>query len=150
MDVIATAMKANLTVIDLPDLELSYAPPYSSAKDPVNMVGYAASNIVDGFVETVQWHEIDHIVENGGYLIDVREPNELKQGMIKGSIHIPLDELRDRLDEVPVDKEIYITCQLGMRGYVAARMLMEKGYKVKNVDGGFKLYGTVVPERVVY
>ena len=148
MDVIA--MKANLTVIYLPDLELSYAPPYSSAKDPVNMVGYAASNIVDGFVETVQWHEIDHIVENGGYLIDVREPNELKQGMIKGSINIPLDELRDRLDEVPVDKEIYITCQLGMRGYVAARMLMEKGYKVKNVDGGFKLYGTVVPERVVY
>ncbi|KMP51754.1 CoA-disulfide reductase, partial [Bacillus cereus] len=132
------------------DLELSYAPPYSSAKDPVNMVGYAASNIVDGFVETVQWHEIDHIVENGGYLIDVREPNELKQGMIEGSINIPLDELRDRLDEVPMEKEIYITCQLGMRGYVAARMLMEKGYKVKNVDGGFKLYGTVLPERVVY
>ncbi|MFT0562419.1 CoA-disulfide reductase [Bacillus cereus] len=150
IDVIATAMKANLTVIDLPDLELSYAPPYSSAKDPVNMVGYAASNIVDGFVETVQWHEIDHIVENGGYLIDVREPNELKQGMIEGSINIPLDELRDRLDEVPMEKEIYITCQLGMRGYVAARMLMEKGYKVKNVDGGFKLYGTVLPERVVY
>ncbi|PER11166.1 CoA-disulfide reductase [Bacillus cereus] len=150
IDVIATAMKANLTVIDLPDLELSYAPPYSSAKDPVNMVGYAASNIVDGFVDTVQWHEIDHIVKNGGYLIDVREPNELKQGMIKDSINIPLDELRDRLDEVPMDKEIYITCQLGMRGYVAARMLMEKGYKVKNLDGGFKLYGTVVPERVVY
>ncbi|PHA69679.1 CoA-disulfide reductase [Bacillus toyonensis] len=150
IDVIATAMKANLTVIDLPDLELSYAPPYSSAKDPVNMVGYAASNIVDGFVETIQWYEIDRIVENGGYLIDVREPNELKQGMIKGSINIPLDELRDRLDEVPVDKDIYITCQLGMRGYVAARMLMEKGYKVKNVDGGFKLYGTVLPDRIVY
>ncbi|MDA1524410.1 CoA-disulfide reductase [Bacillus cereus] len=150
MDVIATAIKANLTVLDLPDLELSYAPPYSSAKDPVNMVGYAASNIVDGFVDTVQWHEIDRIVENGGYLIDVREPNELKQGMIKGSINIPLDELRDRLDKVPVDKDIYITCQLGMRGYVAARMLMEKGYKVKNVDGGFKLYGTVLPERIVY
>ena len=150
IDVIATAMKANLTVIDLPDLELSYAPPYSAAKDPVNMVGYAASNIVDGFVDTVQWHEIDHIVKNGGYLIDVREPNELKQGMIKDSINIPLDELRDRLDEVPMDKEIYITCQLGMRGYVAARMLMEKGYKVKNLDGGLKLYGTVVPECVVY
>lgn len=72
MDVIATAIKANLTVLDLPDLELSYAPPYSSAKDPVNMVGYAASNIVDGFVDTVQWHEMYHIVENGGYLIDVR------------------------------------------------------------------------------
>ncbi|PEY30131.1 CoA-disulfide reductase [Bacillus cereus] len=150
IDVIATAMKAHLKAMDLPDLELAYAPPYSSAKDPVNMVGYAASNIIEGLVDTVQWHEIDHIVQNGGYLIDVREPNELKQGMIKGSVNIPLDELRERLDEIPVNEEIYITCQLGMRGYVAARMLMEKGYKVKNVDGGFKLYATVLPDRIVY
>ncbi|WP_243526047.1 CoA-disulfide reductase [Bacillus pseudomycoides] len=150
IDVIATAMKAHLKVMDLPDLELAYAPPYSSAKDPVNMVGYAASNIIEGLVDTVQWHEIDHIVQNGGYLIDVREPNELKQGMIKGSVNIPLDELRERLDEILVNEEIYITCQLGMRGYVAARMLMEKGYKVKNVDGGFKLYATVLPDRIVY
>ncbi|MDZ5607399.1 CoA-disulfide reductase [Bacillus pseudomycoides] len=150
IDVIATAMKAHLKVMDLPDLELAYAPPYSSAKDPVNMVGYAASNIMEGLVDTVQWYEIDHIVQNGGYLIDVREPNELKQGMIKGSINIPLDELRERLDEIPVNEEIYLTCQLGMRGYVAARMLMEKGYKVKNVDGGFKLYSTVLPNSIVY
>ncbi|PFA25645.1 CoA-disulfide reductase [Bacillus cereus] len=150
IDVIATAMKAHLKVMDLPDLELAYAPPYSSAKDPVNMVGYAASNIIEGLVDTVQWHEIDQIVKNGGYLIDVREPNELKQGMIKGSVNIPLDELRERLNEVPLNKEVYITCQLGMRGYVAARILMEKGYTVKNVDGGFKLYGTVLPNRVVY
>ena len=122
IDVIATAMKANLTVIDLPDLELSYAPPYSAAKDPVNMVGYAASNIVDGFVDTVQWHEIDSIVKNGGYLIDVREPNELKQGMIKDSINIPLDELRDDWMKCQWTKKIYITCQLGMRGYVAAHV----------------------------
>ncbi|EEL51982.1 CoA-disulfide reductase [Bacillus mycoides] len=150
IDVIATAMKAHLKVMDLPDLELAYAPPYSSAKDPVNMVGYAASNIIEGLVDTVQWHEIDQIVKNGGYLIDVREPNELKQGIIKGSVNIPLDELRERLNEVPLNKEVYITCQLGMRGYVAARILMEKGYTVKNVDGGFKLYGTVLPNRVVY
>ncbi|WIY62022.1 CoA-disulfide reductase [Bacillus arachidis] len=150
IDVIATAMKAKLKVMDLPDLELAYAPPYSSAKDPVNMVGYAASNIIEGLVDTVQWHEIDHIVQNGGYLIDVREPNELKQGMIKGSVNIPLDELRERLDEIPVNEEIYITCQLGMRGYVAARILMEKGYKVKNVDGGFKLYATALPDQIVY
>ncbi|WP_410984740.1 CoA-disulfide reductase [Bacillus cereus] len=150
IDVIATAMKAKLKALDLPDLELAYAPPYSSAKDPVNMLGYAASNIIEGLVDTVQWHEIDHIVQNGGYLIDVREPNELKQGMIKGSVNIPLDELRERLDEIPVNEEIYMTCQLGMRGYVAARMLMEKGYKVKNVDGGFKLYATALPDRIVY
>ncbi|MBC6974951.1 CoA-disulfide reductase [Bacillus sp. Xin] len=150
IDVIATAMKAKLKALDLPDLELAYAPPYSSAKDPVNMLGYAASNIIEGLVDTVQWHEIDRIVQNGGYLIDVREPNELKQGMIKGSVNIPLDELRERLDEIPVNEEIYMTCQLGMRGYVAARMLMEKGYKVKNVDGGFKLYATALPDRIVY
>ncbi|MEH6849844.1 CoA-disulfide reductase [Bacillus pseudomycoides] len=150
IDVIATAMKGKLKVMDLPDLELSYAPPYSSAKDPVNMVGYAASNIIEGLVDIVQWHEIDDIVEKGGYLIDVREPNELKQGIIKGSVNIPLDELRDRLHEIPTDQEIYITCQLGMRGYVAARILMENGYEVKNVDGGFKLYGTALPNRVAH
>ena len=82
-------------------------------------------------------------------LMDVREPMKEK-GMIEGSINIPLDELRERLDEIPVNEEIYITCQLGMRGYVAARMLMEKGYKVKNVDGGFKLYATALPDRIVY
>ncbi|MGF9964374.1 CoA-disulfide reductase [Bacillus rhizoplanae] len=148
IDVIATAMKAKLKVMDLPDLELAYAPPYSSAKDPVNMVGYAASNMIEGFVDTVQWHEIDDIVEKGGYLIDVREPHELKQGIIKGSVNIPLDELRDRLHEIPTNQEIYITCQLGMRGYVAARILMENGYAAKNVDGGFKLYATALPSRV--
>ncbi|MEI4803517.1 CoA-disulfide reductase [Bacillus sp. FJAT-51639] len=150
IDVIATAMKGKLKVMDLPDLELSYAPPYSSAKDPVNMVGYVASNIIEGLVDIVGWHEIDHIVEKGGYLIDVREPHELKQGIIKGSVNIPLDELRDRLHEIPTDQEIYITCQLGMRGYVAARILMENGYEVKNVDGGFKLYRAVLPNRVAH
>ncbi|KAA6461462.1 MULTISPECIES: CoA-disulfide reductase [Bacillus cereus group] len=150
IDVIATAIKAKLKVMDLPDLELAYAPPYSSAKDPVNMVGYAAMNMIEGLVDTVQWHEIDAIVEKGGFLIDVREPFELKQGIIKGSVNIPLDELRERLDEIPKNKELYITCQLGMRGYVAARLLMEKGYKVKNVDGGFKLYATVLPNRIIH
>ncbi|MGG0240746.1 CoA-disulfide reductase [Bacillus rhizoplanae] len=150
IDVIATAIKAKLKVMDLPELELAYAPPYSSAKDPVNMVGYAASNIIEGLVDTVQWHEIDDIVEKGGYLIDVREPHELKQGIIKGSVNIPLDELRDRLHEIPTNQEIYITCQLGMRGYVAARILMENGYAAKNVDGGFKLYATVLPKRVAH
>lgn len=150
IDVIATAIKAKLKVMDLPDLELAYAPPFSSAKDPVNMVGYTATNIMEGLVDTIQWHEINDIVEKGGYLIDVRDPYELKQGLIKGSVNIPLDELRERLNEIPKNQELYVTCQLGMRGYIAARLLMEKGYKVKNLDGGFKLYATVLPNYVIH
>jgi CoA-disulfide reductase len=143
IDVIATAIKGGLTIFDLPDLELAYAPPYSSAKDPVNMAGYAASNIVDGLVETVQWHEINEIVQKGGLLIDVREPIEREMGYIEGSINIPLGELRNRLDELPVDQTIYLTCQVGLRGYLGARILMQNGFKVKNLDGGFKTYSCV-------
>jgi len=143
IDVIATAIKGGLTVMDLPDLELSYAPPFSSAKDPVNMAGYVASNIVEGDVETVQWHEIDEIIANGGTLIDVRTPVEFKNGAIKGSINIPLDDLRERLNEMPKAETIYVTCQVGLRGYLATRILKENGYKVKNLDGGYKLYSAV-------
>lgn len=143
MDVIATAIKANLTVADLADLELSYAPPFSSAKDPVNMAGYVASNIVEGFVDTVQWHEIDEIVANGGYLIDVRDPSEVARGAIAGSVNIPVNELRERLDEVPTDKEVYVSCQVGLRGYLAARILAGNGIKAANLDGGYKLYSSV-------
>ncbi|WML46926.1 CoA-disulfide reductase [Neobacillus sp. PS3-34] len=143
IDVIATAIKGGLTIFDLPDLELAYAPPYSSAKDPVNMAGYAASNIAEGLVETVQWHEIDEIVANGGLLIDVREPIEWEMGFIKGSINIPLGELRDRVDELPKDETVYVSCQVGLRGYLAARILTQHGIKVKNLDGGYKTYSCV-------
>lgn len=143
IDVIATAIKGGLTVLDLPDLELAYAPPYSSAKDPVNMAGYVASNIVEGDVETVQWHEIDDIVANGGYLVDVRNPEELKLGFIKGAINIPLPALRDRLEELPKDKTIYLNCQVGLRGYLAARILTLNGFQAVNLDGGWKTYSTV-------
>jgi CoA-disulfide reductase len=143
MDVIATAIKGGLTIFDLPDLELAYAPPYSSAKDPVNMAGYAASNIAEGLVETVQWYEIDEIVQKGGLLIDVRESIEREMGYIKGSINIPLGELRNRLNELPNDQTIYLTCQVGLRGYLGARVLMQNGFKVKNLDGGYKTYAYV-------
>lgn len=143
IDVIATAIKGGLTVRELPDLELAYAPPFSSAKDPVNMAGYVASNIIDGMAETVQWHEIDDIVTNGGFLIDVRTPSEVACGAIRGSINIPLDELRERLSELPKDKTIYVTCQVGLRGYLATRILQENGFAVKNLDGGYKLYASV-------
>lgn len=142
IDVIATAIKGGLTVLDLPDLELSYAPPFSSAKDPVNMAGYVASNIVEGLAEIVQWHEIDEIVAQGGLLIDVREPIEREAGIIPGSINIPLGQLRERLSEIPKGNTVYVSCQVGLRGYLAARILTEHGYHVKNVDGGYKTYAS--------
>ena len=124
------------------DLELSYAPPFSSAKDPVNIAGYAASNIVDGSAESVQWYEIDKLLAEGGLLIDVRDPGEVARGAINGAINIPVNELRDRLEEVPRDKELYVSCQVGLRGYLAARILTGHGIKAKNLDGGYKLYST--------
>jgi CoA-disulfide reductase len=142
IDVLATAIKGGMTIFDLPDLELAYAPPYSSAKDPVNMAGYAAKNIAEGLVETVQWHEINDILADGGYLIDVREPIERDMGMIDGSVNIPLGELRDRLNEIPT-KEVYVYCQVGLRGYLASRILKQAGFNVRNLDGGYKTYSCV-------
>jgi CoA-disulfide reductase len=143
MDVIATAIKGGLTVEDLTNLELSYAPPYSSAKDPVNMAGYVATNIIDGELEHVQWHEVDQIISEGGLVIDVREAMEREFGFIEGSINISLNDLRNRLEELPKDQTIYVSCQVGLRGYLASRILKNKGYHVKNVDGGWKTYSSV-------
>lgn len=140
IDIIATAIKAEFTVFDLQDIEPCYAPPYNSAKDPVNMLGYYASNIIEDMVETVQWHEIDDIVTNGGVIIDVREEFELVTGGIEGSIHIPLGQLRDRLNEIPKDKKLYVTCQVGLRGYIACRLLKQHGFECINIDGGVKTY----------
>lgn len=143
IDVIATAIKGNLNVWDLTELELSYAPPYSSAKDPVNYARYVAANILDGLVETVQWHEIDDLVGKCATLIDVREPKERESGFIQGSINIPLNDLRSRLNELPENETLYVTCQVGLRGYLAARILAEHGFRVKNLDGGWKTYSSV-------
>jgi CoA-disulfide reductase len=143
MDVIATAIKGGLTVEDLTNLELSYAPPFSSAKDPVNMAGYVATNIMEGELEHIQWHEVDQIVSEGGLLIDVREPVEREFGFIEGSINISLNDLRNKLSEIPKDKTVYVSCQVGLRGYLASRILKNNGYNVKNVDGGWKTYSSV-------
>jgi CoA-disulfide reductase len=143
IDVIATAIKGGLTVEDLTNVELSYAPPYSSAKDPVNMAGYVATNILEGELEHIQWHEVDQIVAQGGLLIDVREPMEREFGFIEGSINISLNDLRNKLDEIPKDEIVYISCQVGLRGYLASRILKNNGFNVKNVDGGWKTYSSV-------
>lgn len=143
IDVIATAIRGGIKVHELADIELAYAPPYSSAKDPVNMAGYVASNISEGLVEIMQWYEVDDFVQQGGALIDVREETERVAGFIPGSIHIPLAELRSRLDELPSNEEIAVSCQVGLRGYIAARMLVQHGFKVRNVDGGYKTYASM-------
>lgn len=140
IDVISTAMKFGAKAPDLAAIELAYAPPYSSAKDPVNMLGYTADNIVNGKVKTFQWSEVDSLKEQGAYFLDVREDFELLTGRIDGSIEIPLNQLRQHLAEVPKDQTIYVYCQVGLRGYNVARILMQHGYSVKNLDGGYKTY----------
>lgn len=140
IDVIATAIKFGAKASDLAAIELSYAPPYSSAKDPVNMLGYIADNILNNKVEIFQWSDIKELQENSSFFLDVREDFELATGSIKNSVQIPLNQLREKLGELPKDKVIYVYCQVGARGYNAARILMQAGFNVKNLDGGYKTY----------
>lgn len=145
IDVIATAMKMGATVLDLQDFELCYAPPFSSAKDPVNVLGYIAENIIDGVYKTVEWHEIDEIVANGGFLLDVRSPGEVRAGGINGAVNIELDALRNRIDEISIAKDapIYVTCQVGQRAYLAIRILQGNGFtNIYNLAGGYSTYQT--------
>lgn len=138
IDVLATAIFSGLTVRDLQELELAYAPPFSSAKDPVNMLGFAAANIMDGITNHVQWYEIEEIKKEGGILLDIRSNMERKLDPIDDSIHIPLDELRTRLSELPLDKGIYVFCYIGVRGYIAERILKQNGFSAYNLDGGIR------------
>ncbi len=139
IDVIATAMRGGLTAPELADLELSYAPPFGSAKDPVNMLGYVAENVVSGLVKTAQWHEIDDYRDNGYRLLDVRTPGECARGMIPGFINIPVDELRDRHSEIG-SKKVLVTCQVGQRAHTATMLLKNLGYEPVNLDGGYHLW----------
>lgn len=140
IDVISTAMKFGATADELAGIELAYAPPYSSAKDPVNMLGYTADNLLTKRIETVSWQEVDELIEKEAYLLDIREEFEQATGKLPNSHSIPLSQLRARFAELPKDQTIYVYCQVGLRGYNAARILMQQGFPVKNIDGGYKTY----------
>lgn len=149
IDVLATAIKAGLTIFDLPELELTYAPPFGSAKDPVNMIGYAAMNIAEGISQNIQWHQLEEELAAGKILLDVRNPAELQNGQFMGFLHIPLDQLRDRIDELDPAKEYIVSCHSGLRSYIAERLLKEMGFTVKNLNGAYSLYKMALPEKIV-
>ncbi len=140
IDVISTVIKYGGTVYDLEELELTYAPPFSSAKDPVNMAGFVASNYLRGDHPIWQWNEVEEIKKNNSIFLDVRTPEEYELGTIEDAINIDDLELRSKLNEIPKTKDIYVFCEVGFRGYLATRLLIQKGYNALNLTGGYKLY----------
>lgn len=140
IDVLATALKAGMIVHDLAELELAYAPPFGSAKDPVNLAGMAAHNVLAGDVKLAQWHEVAALDSTRTLLLDVRTPAEREKGFIPGSLHISLNELRSRLAELPKEKEILVSCQSGQRSYFASRVLAQHGFRVRNLTGSYRTW----------
>ena len=140
IDDIATVLHFGGTVTDLTELDLAYAPPFSSAKDPVNMLGYVAENVVTGRMDVFTPEELSDRESSRSLLVDVRSVIEHQNGHIPGSLHIPVDELRERMHELDPNKEIWVYCQVGLRGYTAARILQQHGYRVRNLTGGYKTY----------
>lgn len=139
IDVIATAMTGGITASALADLELAYAPQFSSAKDPVNMLGYIADNMRTGHAETVQWHELEAALADGAALIDVRTPGEFAAGAIPGAVNMQVDDLRESIDEVP-QGPVIVHCAVGLRGHTAARLLRQHGRQARNLDGGYRTW----------
>ncbi len=136
IDVIATAMRGGISAPELADLELAYAPPFGSAKDPVNMLGYISENVLSGITPTVQWNEVESKVAEGFTILDVRSVGEVDRGTLPGAINVPIDEIRERKEEIPQGK-ILVTCQVGQRGHAATRLLRELGHDAVNLDGGY-------------
>ncbi|HZK02547.1 MAG TPA: FAD-dependent oxidoreductase [Anaerovoracaceae bacterium] len=144
IDVLATAIKAGMTVQDLTNIELAYAPPFGSAKDPINMAGYVASNVLNGDMPIFHWHDVHELDPNEVTLLDVRTENEFDSGSIKGAINIPVDSLRERLQELDPENPVYIFCQIGLRGYIATRIVLQNGFdRVYNLSGGYRLFNAV-------
>jgi rhodanese-related sulfurtransferase len=144
VDVIAMAMQLGGTVFDLEEAELCYAPQFGSAKDPVNMAGMIAANCLRGDLSVAHW---DGGGFEGALMLDVREPAEFRRGHVEGALHIPLGELRRRMAELPRDREIRTYCHAGQRSYLAARTLMQKGFAVKNMSGGYRSFEQVKAAR---
>lgn len=140
IDVLAVAIRAGLTVYDLEELELSYAPPFGSAKDPINYAGFVAANILRGDVQLFHVEQACAPDEEKQLLLDVRNPEEVASGTIPGAVNLPLGQLRDRLDELDKEKELLVFCQVGLRGYLACRLLEQHGFKCRNLTGGYKTY----------
>ncbi len=154
IDVIATALHFGAKIQDLQEIEHAYAPPYSAAKDPVNMAGFIGENILTGKVKVIAWDRVEAIMnspERGDHvLIDTRTPEEVKLGTIPGAVNIPVDALRARLNEIPKDKKIIIFCRVGLRGYIAARILAQKGYaEVYNLSGGYLTYSAATEKPAI-
>ena len=148
IDVLATAIHAGLSALQLKDLDLAYAPPYSSAKDPVNMAGFMIENLSHGLVEQFFPEDVDALPRDGSVtLLDVRTPGEYADGHAEGFVNLPVDDLRERLREVPVGKPVYVICQSGLRSYIACRILAQQGFKCYNLSGGWRLYEAVVRDR---
>ena len=149
IDVLATAIHAGMKATDLKELDLAYAPPYSSAKDPVNMAGFMVENISKGLK---QWHlsDLEMLLQDESVtLLDTRTPKEFSQGHIEGFTNIPVDELRERIEEVPVGKPVYVICQSGLRSYIATRILEGLGYEAYNFAGGYRFYEAVMLDKVL-
>jgi NADPH-dependent 2,4-dienoyl-CoA reductase/sulfur reductase-like enzyme/rhodanese-related sulfurtransferase len=136
IDVIATAIRGGITAPELADLELAYAPPFGSAKDPINMLGYIAENMMSGLLETAQWSQIDEFADRGYQLVDVRTASEYAAGAIPGAMSMPVDEIRGRVSEL-TNKDILVNCQVGQRGHTATMLLKELGFNAVNLDGGY-------------
>ena len=146
IDVLATAIRARLKATELKDLDLAYAPPYSSAKDPVNMAGFMVENIANGVLK--QWHLADALPRDGSVtLLDTRTVGEFAGGHIDGFLNIPVDELRERLGELDKSKPVYVICQSGLRSYIACRILAGNGFECYNFSGGFRFYDAVMNDR---
>ena len=150
MDILATAIRFGAKITDLTTLELCYAPPFGSAKDPVNMLGFVAENIVSGKLKQFFWHDVEKLPRDGSvFLLDTRTPREVMNGKIDGFVNIPLDSLRQRINEIPKDRPIYVHCHSGLRSYLACRILTGNGYDCYNLAGGWRLYESVINERTV-
>ncbi len=148
IDVLATAIRAGMTAVELKDLDLAYAPPYSSAKDPVNMAGFMVENLLHGVVKQWRLEELDNVPRDGrAILLDVRTEEEYREGHISGFVNIPVDELRERLGELDRSKPVYAICQSGLRSYIACRILEGSGFTCYNFSGGFRFYDAVMNDR---